>query len=109
MTELNEDKFKTLLSADFIIFLLRFFLRGVENKNEVVQSLVDAWKKQIDSEAEKLKQKWAEQISSSNPDEYMTEDVAMILLGLTNVDKETVKDEFILDIHKTLLENVCEK
>lgn len=109
MKQLDEDKFKVLLSADLIIFLLRFFLRSVEEKDEVIQSLIEAWKKQIDSEAEKLKSKWAKQIATTNPDEYMTEDVAMILLGLTNVDKEAVKEEFILDIHKTLLESVCEK
>ena len=104
--ELKEEKFTELLLADLLVYILRIVLKDNTNKGEVIATLINKWSDKVDSDSKIVQAKYAKTIAMVG-EEDMTEDVAMILLDITNLDKKIAKKEFKESMLKTLLKEVA--
>jgi len=98
----NEKKFVDLLTADFVIYILKDFLKTISNKEEIISLIVNKWSDEVDKDTHDIKTKYAKTITAAG-EKDMTEDVAMILLDITNINKVIIKNEFKENLLKNLL------
>jgi len=105
--ELSENKFTEMLSLDLLIYILKIFIQSNPDKSEIITTLINKWSDKVDEEANVVKSKYAKTIANAG-EQDMTEDVAMILLDITNIDKTVYKKEFKEKILKTLLNEFSE-
>jgi len=103
--ELNEEKYTELMMADLLVYVFRIFLKDNPDKGEIIATLVNKWSDKVDADSTFLMKKWAKTISAAG-EQDMTEDVAMIMLDISNTEKTVVKKEFKDSILKTLLQEV---
>ncbi len=101
----DEKKFVELLTTDLIIYILREFLETVSDKGEIISSIINKWSDKVDEDAYAVKTRYVKTITAAG-EKDMTEDVAMILLDITNINKTIIKKEFKEKILKNLLKYV---
>ncbi len=102
---ISEDKFKLALATDLVIYMVNIWTNGNENQVGVVNDLMNSWSQRVEKSATFMKQQVAKQMCEK--DETMTEDVAMILLDVNNLDNKIVKGEFKSQMREAIFKGLA--
>jgi len=103
----SDDRFKYILAADFIAFLFDVWTKGEQSKIDTATVMLESWSKQVEVGAATLRKKMARKIVESSDDPLMAQDVAEIMLDITNTDNKLLKQEFMLQIMEVIHKRVA--
>ena len=105
--DVTEDKFKLALATDLIIYMLITWTQGSNNQVSIVNDLMNKWSERVENSATYMKKQIALQMSEDN--ENMTEDVAMILLDVSNVENKMMKGDFKSKMREAIFKGLAVK
>ena len=102
---ISEEQFKLALATDLIVYMIKVWTKNSNNQNEIVDNLLDAWIERIEKGAYYMKKQIAQQMIEVSED--MTEDIAMILLDISNIENNIIKDEFKNQMRESILKGLA--
>jgi len=90
--DVTEEKFKLALATDLVIYMVQIWTQGSTEQVKMVEQLMNSWSQRIENNADIMKKQIAQQMAENNED--ITEDVAMVLLDVNNIENKIMKGEF---------------
>jgi hypothetical protein len=104
MPDVSKEKFTAALATDLSMYCLLTLFSKSENPKEDIADFLLEWSKRVDDDATIVKKHYATQMAGQNPE--MTEDVAMILLDINNIEKTMDKNTFAQNIYKDFVKRM---
>ena len=105
--DISEEKFKLALATDLVIYMIQLWTQNSTKEETVsmVTRLMNQWSERVGGNADYMKQQIATQMTEQN--EEMTEDVALILLDVSNIENTMMKGEFKSQMRKAIFKGIA--
>ncbi len=105
--DITEEKFKLALATDLVIYMVQLWTVNSTKEDAVVMTsnLMNKWSERIKTNANYMKSQFAKQMVEQQDD--MTEDVAAILLDVTNTENVMMKGEFKSQMRNAILKGIA--
>ena len=102
--DISEEKFKLALATDLVIYMLRIWTQGANDPDRIIADLMNSWSARIEASATYMKTQLSKQMAEQN--EEMTEDVAMVLLDVNNIENKMMKGEFKSQMREAIFKSM---
>jgi len=103
--DVTEEKFKLALATDLVIYMVQIWTQGSTEQVKMVEQLMNSWSQRIENNADIMKRQIAKQMVENNED--MTEDVAMVLLDVNNIENKMMKGEFKTQMREAIFKGLA--
>ena len=104
--DVTEEKFKLALATDLVIYMIQVLIQNSSSDPiELVDSIMNTWSQRVENSAKFMKQEIAKQMVENNED--MTEDVAMVLLDVNNIENKMMKGEFKTQMREAIFKGLA--
>ena len=105
--DISEEKFKLALATDLVTYMIQLWTQNSTKEEAVamVTKLMNQWSERITLNADYMKKQIAGQMTEQN--EEMTEDVALILLDVNNIENIMMKGEFKSQMREAIFKGMA--
>jgi hypothetical protein len=106
---IDHEKFKLALAADLVCFLMQAIIQDHPDQTFAITSILNTWSESMEKKVNDLRQRMAEELvekQASKDDEYLTTDVAEIILEIQNLDTKIIKGEFKTNIRTAIFKSM---
>jgi len=93
------------LATDLVIYMVQIWTQGSTEQVKMVEQLMNSWSQRIENNADIMKRQIAKQMVENNED--MTEDVAMVLLDINNMENKMMKGEFKTQMREAIFKGLA--
>ena len=104
--DVTEEKFKLALATDLVIYMIQVLIQNSSSDPiELVDSIMNTWSQRVENSAKFMKQEIAKQMVEKAPE--LTEDVAMLLLDVNNIENKMMKGEFKTQMREAIYKGIA--